>query len=149
MQTAPLMITSEVRAALHELRKRVGEAPPTDMQYVMKAMKVPRLKQAHLAQMTKQSLTIPGPWDFCVTYSLEAGHPVGLCRHMSMSIMREGRVPSPEAVQMVARELGFKGDLAASTGWTEKLSDGGIAVNLVQQVAYQDPFAQPKREAMS
>jgi hypothetical protein len=68
-------------------------------------------------------------------FSIETGHVVGACRHMSMSIVRVGRVPSQEAVWMVAEQLGFSGGLTACTAWPEKVSDGVTAINVVQPLS--------------
>ena len=81
--------------------------------------------------MTDQS--VPIPMAFVVTYSIEYNHPGGrTARHMSMSVMRDGRVPHPAGVWMVCEELGFHGSLRECTVWLEDLSDGGSAVNVVQ-----------------
>lgn len=134
MADAPLIITPEIVAALHKLRDAAARKP-TDMQEVMRLLKTPRGKRLHMAQMTAQTISIPGPWTFFVTFSIENGHPVGTCRHMSMSIKREGRVPHPIGVWMVAEELGFSGGLEACAVWPEDLSDGGRAVNVVQPIS--------------
>lgn len=136
MMDAPLIITAEVRTRLHKLRD-LAASQPTDMQRVIQLLKKPGGKRRHLAQMNRQSLRIPGPWDFFVTFSLETGHPVGTCRHMSMSILRQGRVPSQAGVWMVAEELGFAGGLEACQIWLEDLSDGGKAINVVQPINVQ------------
>jgi hypothetical protein len=85
--------------------------------------------------MNAQTVVIPGPWQFFVVFTIETGHPAGTCRHMSLSIRRKDRVPSPAAVWMVAEELGFSGGLLACSAWLERLSDGGIAINVAQPLA--------------
>ena len=133
--SAPLVITPAVVAALHELRDRAAKHP-VDMLTVMKQIETPAGLAAHKELMTAQTIQINGPYPFFVTYSVETNHPVGTCRHMSMSIVRSNRVPSPEAVWMVATELGFVGSIADCTFYPEDLSDkfGGVAVNLVQPI---------------
>ena len=130
--TAPLVITAEITAALRALAE-LAEQHPVDMTKLARTIRTPHGEQKHRAQMTEQSLVIPGPWNFFVTFSIETGHPAGTCRHMSMSIMRLGRVPSPDGVWMVAEILGFRGRLSTCVVWQEELRDGGVAVNLVQQ----------------
>lgn len=130
---APLIITPEVREELHKLRDR-ADRNPVHMPEVARLLKTPRGKRLHMAFMTAQTIVIRGPWDFYVTFCRETGHPIGLCRHMSMSIMREGRLPHPDGVLMVAKELGFVGGLPACRVWIEDLGDGGKAVNLVQPI---------------
>jgi hypothetical protein len=136
MADAPLIITPEVRAQLQKLRA-LAARQPTDIIDVMRLIKTPRGKQQHKERMTAQSIRIPGPWDFIVTFSLETGHPAGTCRHMSMSIMREGRVPHPTGLLLVAEDLGFSGDMEACLVWTEDLSDGGKAINMLQPINAQ------------
>ena len=45
---------------------------------------------------------------FRVVYTVEK-HQMGWCKHLSMSLAKEGRSPSPEAVDMVLEEFGFQG----------------------------------------
>ena len=75
------------------------------------------------------------PVAYAVTFSIEHGHPDGTMRHISMSVDREGRVPLPVTVYMVAEVLGFCGGIEACAIWLEDLHDGGKAVNLVQPLA--------------
>jgi hypothetical protein len=133
---APLIITTEVMDRLHRLRDFAAKRP-VSMPVLMEALKTPTGKRDHLKRMTAQSIRIAGPWVFFVTFSIETGHPVGVCRHMSMSIMREGRVPHPAAVWMIAAELGFIGAMENCTTWMEDLSDGGKAINVVQPLAME------------
>lgn len=142
MADAPLIITPDVQAALHKLRD-VAARKPVEMAEVMRLLKTPRGARLHKQQMTAQSIRIPGPWDFFVTFSIENGHPAGTCRHMSMSIMRDGRVPHPIGVWMVAEDLGFSGGLEACRVWIEDLSDGGKAVNVVQPISVRPTHNDP------
>ena len=133
MKATPLLIGPAERAALAALRERAAERP-VDMRRLMEVIETPEGKAAYMRQMTAQSVRIP--LAFMVTFSIETGHPVGTCRHMSMSVGKTGRVPSPEAVIMVAEALGFVGGLEACCGvWIEKLAEHGQAVNLVQPVS--------------
>lgn len=131
---APLLITSEIKAKFAKMRE-VAESLPIDIKELMETIKVPALRAQHMRKMRLQTVEIPGPYAFYVTYSVEDGHPVGRCRHLSMSIDREGRVPSTAAVWMVAGDFGFTGELCTCEAiWVEDLSDGGKAVNLVQKM---------------
>jgi hypothetical protein len=53
---------------------------------------------------------------------------------MSMSVQRDERVPNPVGVWMVAKELGFVGEMRPDnvTMWLEDLDGHGQAVNVVQ-----------------
>src|ERR1700676_1063961 len=103
--SAPLILTAEVRARLHRLRDFAAKRP-TDMSAVMEMTKSDAGKHQHWKAMHARTMTIPGPWPFEVTFSIETNHPGGTMRHMSMSIRREGRAPHPVGAWMVAEELG-------------------------------------------
>lgn len=128
-----LMIGPAEIAMLTELRERAS-ARPVDMQVMTEAIKHRAGKAAHMIQMTAQTVHIPT--NFMVTYSIETGHPIGTCAHMSMSVGKEGRVPNQHAVWMVAEALGFVGGLESCTCWLEELQVHGQAVNVVQPLAH-------------
>jgi hypothetical protein len=134
--SAPFILSEAVVKELHALRE-FAAARPVNMLTLEEAMKTPKGKKTHLQRMSMQSIKIPGPWVFFVTFSVEIGHPIGACRHMSMSIAREKRVPSQDAVWMVAEHLGFSGGLDACDAWPEELPDGSTAVNVAQPLSVQ------------
>lgn len=134
--SAPLIIDASVRDRLARLRQ-FASLHPIEMEKVVKEIATPEGLAAHLEHMSTQTTEIPGPWPFYVTFSIETGHPVGTCRHLSMSISRKGRTPSLAAVWMIAEELGFSGGLQACTIWPEDTRDGGNAVNVVQPISVQ------------
>jgi hypothetical protein len=128
-----LIIGEEEREAMRKLRELAAEHP-IEMQSLVKKLKDPAHKRRHMEQMTRQSIQLPV--DFMLTYSIEHGHPAGTCRHMSLSVSRDGRVPNEHAVWMVADELGFVGGLEACMCWQEDLLGHGKAINVVQPVSY-------------
>jgi hypothetical protein len=132
--SAPLILTPDAVERLHRLRAFAARRP-VDILVVAEMVKHPGPRAQHLKQMTAQTVVIPGPWPFYVTLSFETNHPGGTMRHMSMSIAREGRVPHPAAVWLVATELGFSGGLESCQSWPEALTDGGAAINVVQPVS--------------
>ena len=138
MTQAPLIVTPDVWAELDKLREAAA-ADPLDMHKVTRMLESSAGRRAPRDRMNGQTVTIPGPWVFFVTYSVEVGHGCGPCRHMSMSIRRDGRVPHPEAIWMVAERMGFSGGLDACMTWPEKLSDGGVAVNVIQPLNVSGP----------
>jgi hypothetical protein len=132
---APLIITPEVTDAFTALRD-LAAANPVNIQKLAEVIKHEAGRLAHRDQMQNQSLLIDtGPFNFVVVFSVETHHPCGTCRHLSVSIVRDGRVPSPEAVQLIAEYLGFEGGITDCTIYPEKLSDGATAINIVQPVA--------------
>jgi hypothetical protein len=135
VSSAPLILCDAVRRDLAKLRARAARSP-VDIARWTEAIKTPSGRELHLKQMDAQTVVIPGPWPFSVTLSIDVGNPIGPCRHMSMSVRRLGRVPTPPAVEMVARELGFVGGvLDYHRVWTERMRDGGKAVHIVQVIA--------------
>lgn len=134
MVATPLIIGATQKAAFAALCERAA-ADPIDMLATVVAFTTPEGKRAHMDRMN--ALTIDVPAAFAVTFTIEKGHPCGTCRHMSMSSDRPGRTPTPEAVWMVCKELGFVGGLDQCTVWPEDLERGpdAIAVNVVQPVA--------------
>lgn len=131
MNATPLIIGEAERMVLAELRNLAAERP-VDMRTLEARLKTDQGKAAHRERMTEQSRIVPV--DFLVTFSIEQGHPAGTCRHMSMSSPKMGRLPTPEAVWLVAELLGFVGDIDACMSWVEDLQGHGRAINLVQPV---------------
>jgi hypothetical protein len=135
----PLLLGPAELAALAALRERAAERP-VDMPRLERTIKTRRGKARHMRQMTEQSVYLP--LDFCVTYSIETGHRIGTCRHMSMSVGKAGRLPSSEAIIVVAEVLGFVGSTGTCHHWIEDLKGHvGRAVNLVQPVSVAAPPA--------
>lgn len=129
---SPLLITPEIVEKLKALRAQ-AERDMVNINTVIEMLKTKTGKRRHMERMTRQTLVIPGPWPYFVTFSVETGHPAGLARHMSMSVQREGRVPSPIMAWHIAGYLGFSGEFSACDEmYRENLSDGGVAVNLIQ-----------------
>ena len=135
----PLLIDDNVKSQIKALVE-LAEANPVLVKGLTQRLKNPENKTAHMAQMTRQTIEIP--LGFLVTFSIEVGHPCGKCRHMSMSVNREGRVPNEIGLWMVAKEFGFWGETvrACVAVWTEDLKGHGKAINIVQQYERgQDP----------
>lgn len=135
MIASPLIIGPEQVALLAKLRE-LARARPVDMPDLLRRLQTPRGKRLHRAQMTAQSVWIPTA--FLVTFSIETKHPSGTCRHMSMSSDVRDRLPTPEALWMVADQLGFVGGLNLCTVWIEKLDrsePATDAINVVQPLS--------------
>lgn len=128
-----MVIDDEVRSQIKACIE-LAEANPVDMPTLMERIKDPVKKQHHMAQMTRQTVTIPIA--FMVTFSIEHGHPCGPCRHMSMSLQRPGRMPNPIGVWMIAKEFGFWGNMVEDCDaiYPEELQGHGQAINLIQRI---------------
>jgi hypothetical protein len=135
MKSTPLVIGPTEKQVLSDLRA-LAVRHPVDMKDLLPKLETPDGKATHMAQMTRQSVEIP--FGYIVTFSIELGHPCGTARHLSMSSPRRGRLPTPEAVQMVMDELGFAGPLKQCAVWLEDLSGREKAVNVVEPVAISE-----------
>jgi hydrogenase maturation factor len=137
MTGTPLVIDNEVREQIKACIA-LAEASVVDMPSLIERIKIPKNKEHHMTQMTRQTIDIP--MAYSVTFSIEQGHPVGECRHMSMSVQREGRLPSEAALWTVAQEFGFWGEIEDCAGvWIEELRGHGQAINLIQPVKPPTP----------
>lgn len=137
--SSPLIVGPDERRNLQELRERASKKP-VNMVGLAERLLIPANKDAHMDQMADQTIGLPTA--FLVTYSVEFGHPIGPCRHMSLSSVRRGAFPIPQAVWMVAEELGFVGSLKFCTVWPEELmrgSERAVAINVLQPVALIPP----------
>jgi hypothetical protein len=119
-------------------RKRLADLRALANRHPVNAAELPHTlatdegKVAHLQVITSQTIELPV--GFLLSFTVETGHPCGTIRHMTLSVMRVDRIPTPEACELVAAELGFVGGLAACMRWTEQLQGHGVGVNLVQPV---------------
>jgi hypothetical protein len=68
---------------------------------------------------------------YLVAFSFEE-QPAGVLRHLSVSCERAGKVPMPIVVECIAKEFGFRGDIARA--WLEEFEPGRHAVNIVELV---------------
>ncbi len=95
------------------------------------------------------------PADFRVVFSLHnQPKPIHLIRQVSVSVSRDKRIPIPEAIEMIADELGFRNSIVETiaamskantdmgielmkgnaTMWTEEFSDNRQAINFMEKV---------------
>lgn len=138
-----LLLGPDERNKLAVLRAYADENP-MNVQLILQLTRSETGRRMHLKRMERFSVTIPAA--FVVTYSIELGHPPGACRHLSVSICRPGRVPTPEAVWMLASELGFVHGLEHCAVWEEPIGEGDIAINVAQPVELPANGVQVVRE---
>src|SRR5215471_15295322 len=119
-----LLLGPDERERLQRLRE-LAAAHPVDMAVVMQRLQTKGGHRLHMRRMARQTICLPV--DYAVTLSIETGHPCGTARHLSVSIEKDGRLPLPEAVWMIAEELGFVGALEGCALWLEKLALRGEA----------------------
>jgi hypothetical protein len=81
---------------------------------------------------SEASETVLLPIGYLAAISFELQR-AGLCRHLSVSVGRPGKVPNPAAVKMIAIAFGFP-HFPPAPGhiWVEEFAPGHEAVNVVQ-----------------
>lgn len=128
-----LLIGPEQQRQLAELRIKAAQHP-VDVRGLEARLKTAEGKAAHMAFVTTQTLELPR--SMLVSFTIETGHPLGTCRHMTVSVMSTERVPHPAAVFMIAAELGFVGDMEKDClMWPAQLAGHGVGINVLQPVA--------------
>lgn len=134
----PLVINDDTRAQMREVVSR-AEAEPVTLEQV-------RQLQAGelLPNSVNEGKTLDIPMGFHVVYTHEEQEH-GYLRHMSMSITAfHGRVPSPQAVQMVMEEMGFINPLEQCLWWQEDCGGERMAINVVEPLDGDwEPFQNP------
>lgn len=59
--------------------------------------------------------------------------PAGIMRHLSISVEKDGMMPSKQAIVMIAQEFGFTlGEGQEGQTWVEEFRPGHYAFNLIQ-----------------
>jgi hypothetical protein len=127
----PFILGPEQIEALVALKAH-AEAHPTPLE-VLQALKdgMPTPEELN------KDFAIDIPVGIRVVFTMEQ-QPIGLCKHMSMSVALEGRLPSPIAVMLVMEHLGFVVPLKSLIGlglvWEEAPGRGVVAINVVEPV---------------
>lgn len=132
---AALIIGPDERAAIAELVAVASAEPPFDPKAVMAMADTEAGVDAIRDYMLTHSLLLP--IGYRVTYSREVqpkAPPPGLCHHLSISVDRPGKLPSPEAVEMILQEFGMGTLDEADAMWVEDIGPGERAVNVVRVV---------------
>lgn len=130
MNARPLVLDETARARIKAVVE-YAKAHPVDLRQLVRTLGNETLAVGSDAQHVCEI-------DFgyrCVFSIEEQPPPVGLCRHLSISVNEKGKGPALAAVDALAREFGFKGsETAVGRVWREDLEDGYAALNLVQQI---------------
>ena len=90
-----------------------------------------------LAKMNR-GLTVELPVGYTVTLTHEEHQPGVMCRHVSVGLRaRQGRGPTPEAVNLLLAALGFTArcGVVECIVWLETLEDSTFAVNVVEPLS--------------
>ena len=128
-----LIIGDNERQQIAEL-KAVAAANPMDARSILDVAK--RDLAAFRDMMQTLSVKLPVGYSVCYSQEVqpEAPTPTKLAHHISISVDRSGKLPSPEAVEMILEAFGLQ-PLKQSHGvWFEDIAPGERAVNVVQLV---------------
>lgn len=72
------------------------------------------------------------PVGFKVVFTIE-DQPMGICKHLSVSVDDPKKLPSPEAINMIAEEFGFVGTVENMEYGTVFLEEESNAINIIQK----------------
>lgn len=120
----------------------IGQAERDKIE-ALKALAADPLDATEMIQLAKSDplaftkmmmgFTIELPSGFMVTYSLEK-QPIGLVRHISVSVRRPGMMPHPAAVSMILEAFDMRPIEKSDRIWIEEVDADTKAVNLLQFV---------------
>lgn len=106
-----LILTDITRAAITRLVQFAQEHPIT-RERLTHAVENPRAARA-VGDDTRYRVIVP--MDYRCVFSIE-DQPMGLSRHLSVSVPRKGSAPSPPSVAMLMVEFGFSRSFASFIG---------------------------------
>ena len=132
-----LIIGDEERAAIEAAVKHAA-AHPISLETVKRlATTIPQGGDLALADRPKEfhrpeseHVELPGGYRASISFEQQ---PIGLCRHLSVSVDTPGRVPNLLAVGMIAEAFGFVKGMERKI-WVEEFDPGHHAVNVVEPV---------------
>lgn len=137
MKMRALVISDDERRAIQAAVKRAYAKPLSLAQVERGAATVPQDKATlTLADRTGsfephgEGVILPGGYRAAISFEYQ---PIGLCRHLSVSVDTPGRVPHMLAVGMIAEAFGFVQGMEREI-WTEEFDPGEYAVNVVEPV---------------
>ena len=135
-----LIIGDAERALIDEAVRRAREHPlsPKDVQRIGET--VPQ-GQPHLSLADRSGdvrrgpsepwgVELPGGFQAAISFEHQ---PIGLCRHLSVSVDKPGYLPHMAAVGMIAEAFGFVAGMERHI-WVEEFKPGCHAVNVVEPV---------------
>jgi len=131
----------------HDTQRRIqvavikARANPTSLGAIRRAaegipqgnvIKLADRKSGYRPPMQSEQVLIQQGYRAAISFEYQ---PVGLCRHLSISVDVPGNLPSPAAVEMIAEAFDFS--IPSLTEgkthmWVEEFEPGHEAVNLVQ-----------------
>ena len=125
-----LSIGNEERAQIAALVKKAQEHPVTLEMLKRQMEKSPSLT-CHTTRYSEFHIKLPV--GFSVVLTIEH-QPMGVCRHLSVSISRPGKLPHPAAVSMVMEEFGFQRQLSDCHFWSEEFDANCRSINVLEPI---------------
>lgn len=132
-----LIIGDEERAAIRAAIDHAA-AHPISLETIKRLrVTIPQGRDLALADRPKdfkrpesEHVYLPGGYRASISFEQQ---PIGLCRHLSVSVDTPGRVPNMLAVGMIAEAFGFVAGMDRKI-WVEEFDPGHHAVNVVEPV---------------
>lgn len=88
-------------------------------------------RKAALPKRAPEVVALPVGYVAAISFEEQ---PAGMCMHVSMSTMKAGMIPRPEAMAMVLETIGVRADVPRRV-WIEEFEidgkSGGYAINVV------------------
>jgi hypothetical protein len=132
MNMRALIITSEIRAQIAAAVAR-AEAKPIPFSVLREGALREEVKHLKLIDRKPGFERPPSehlliPIGYRASISIEE-QPAGFCRHLSISVDQPGKLPSVEAVKMIAEAYGIK---EWDKVWFEEFDPGHSAINILE-----------------
>lgn len=90
-------------------------------------------KEGFLPIAMKYTICLPD--GFTVTYT-EEDQPIGMCRHLSVSVDADGKLPNPSAIEYLLYSFGFEHKLGVEqVVYPEEYGEGLTAVNVIERIS--------------
>lgn len=121
--------TAIERAATHPITLEMLKALQVETEGAHLTLEMRRQQQGpDFEKKRPRSESVNLPIGYRAAISFEE-QPVGMCRHLSVSVDKPGALPSPEAFDMIAKEFGCAHPMCAP--WIEEFEPGHSAINIV------------------
>lgn len=129
--TYPLMIDNQARAIIFAARQT---AEHNVLAYAEMERRAKAADQGETVGLLNADFTVQIPVSYTATYTHEEHVPGVLFRHLSVAIMggQPERGPHPAVMREIMAEFKFQNDLENVEGWLETLSDGRLAINVLE-----------------
>lgn len=119
-----LIVDAEFRAQMEQLRQHAALNP-----YTMDVM-LDRINKQEPPPGNMEEFRVMSQ-GFAIVFTHEE-HPMGMVRHLSMSVPTAGKYPHPTVVTAVSQLLGFTRPIEECKVYMEPIGDNHEAVNIIE-----------------